>query len=444
MEYSAEEIIIYAVTALLCVALVYFYIRKGKKSSDVVVEKINIAKKEGRFEPNSLHPYIDLKTCIGSAACVKSCPEKDILGIVDGKAYVVNATNCVGHGACFHSCPVEAISLRIGTETRGVDLPHVNQNYETNVRGIYIAGELGGMGLIKNSIEQGKLAIESIAKSKKVRQESLLDVIIVGAGPAGIAASLMAKKLGLRAITLEQGSVGGTVFSFPRSKIVMTHPAELPLYGKVKLTNTSKQELLKLWQNALSSNQIEIKEHTKVEKITPIKDETFRVLTNTGEELIANHVVIAIGRGGTPRKLNVPGEESTKVAYRLLEPEELVGQHILVVGGGDSAVEAALLLKDKNKVTLSYRKEQFARIKPKNEERIAQAIAKKEIEVLFNSEVLSINPEDVLISFGNEQDARTLKNDLVYIFIGGELPISFLQNAGIEITKRFGQIVKRH
>jgi thioredoxin reductase (NADPH) len=443
MSITIEEILIYLVTAIFCASVVYFYIRKGKKNSATVVEKINVAKQEGRFEPNSLHPYIDLNTCIGSAACVKSCPEKDILGIVDGKAYVVNATSCVGHGACFHSCPVEAISLRIGTETRGVDLPHVNQHYETNVRGIYIAGELGGMGLIKNSVEQGKQAIESIAKSKKARTQDLLDVIIVGAGPAGIGASLMAKQLGLRALTLEQGSVGGTVFSFPRSKIVMTHPMDLPLFGKIKLTNTSKQELLEIWKEAISKNEIQLKEQSKVEKITPQKDETFKVILASGDELIANHVIIAIGRGGTPRKLGILGEDLQKVSYRLLEPEEIEGQHVLVVGGGDSAVESALLLKDKNTVTLSYRKEQFARIKPKNAERIAQAIAKKEIDVLFNSEVVSINPTDVLIAF-EDGDSKTIKNDLVYIFIGGELPISFLQNAGIKITKRFGQIVKKY
>lgn len=444
MGFNFEEFIIYLVTAIFCAAVVYYYIRKGKKKSAIVVEKINIAKEEGRFEPISLHPYIDLNTCIGSAACVKSCPEKDILGIVDGKAYVVNATNCIGHGACFHSCPVEAISLRIGTETRGVDLPHINQHYETNVRGIYIAGELGGMGLIKNSIEQGKQAVQSIANSKKKKNENLLDVIIVGAGPAGIAASLMAKSLGLRALTLEQGSVGGTVFSFPRTKIVMTHPVDLPLYGKVKLSNTSKQELLVLWEEAISTNQIQIKEHIKVEKITPTKDEIFKVITNGGEEFEANHVVIAIGRGGTPRKLNVPGEDLPKVAYRLLEPEEIEGQHILIVGGGDSAVESALQLKDKNTVSLSYRKEEFARIKPKNAQRIKAAIASNELNMLFNSEVVSINATEVILAFGNEQDSKIIKNDFVYILIGGELPISFLQNAGIEITKRFGQIVKKH
>ncbi|MGB0432135.1 MAG: 4Fe-4S dicluster domain-containing protein, partial [Bacteroidia bacterium] len=152
---SVEEILIYGVTLLACLAIVVVYVRKGNKLSNENAKKVAIAKEEGRFEPVSLHPYIDLGTCIGSGACITACPEKDILGIVNGKATVINASSCIGHGACFHSCPVEAISLKIGTEKRGVDLPHINPTYETNIKGIYIAGELGGMGLIKNSVEQG-------------------------------------------------------------------------------------------------------------------------------------------------------------------------------------------------------------------------------------------------------------------------------------------------
>ncbi len=444
MEILFEEWFIYSVTAIFCVAVIYLYIRKGKKKTETTLRKIEVAKEEGKLEPNSLHPYIDLDTCIGSAACVNACPEKDILGIVNGKAQVVNATSCVGHGACFHSCPVEAISLRIGTETRGVDLPHVNQNYETNVSGIYIAGELGGMGLIKNSVEQGKQAVKSIAKNKKPPKKGVLDVVIVGAGPAGIGATLMAKSLELNALTLEQNSVGGTVFSFPRSKIVMTNPMQLPLYGKVKLKNTSKQELLNLWHEALSKNDLKIREHTQVEKITPVKDSVFKVCTVAGDEILTNHVIVAIGRGGTPRKLNVPGEESTKVAYRLLEPEDIEGLKILVVGGGDSAVESALLLMDKNEVTLSYRKDQFARIKAKNNQKITKAIADEQIVMYFNSEVTQIKDSEVMLSFNDDGKSIVIENNLVYIFIGGELPIAFLKNAGIEITKKFGQIVKKH
>jgi len=441
MEVLLEQILVYGGVFVLCAVIVFFYLKKNKSQSQKTQLKVEKAKEEGLFEPVSLHPYIDLNTCIGSAACVADCPEKDILGIVDGKATVINASNCVGHGACFHACPVEAISLRIGTETRGVDLPHVNQSFETNIQGIYIAGELGGMGLIKNSVEQGQQAIENMSK-RKSGKEGILDVVIIGAGPAGISATLEAKNRGLKSITLEQDSLGGTVFTFPRSKVVMTSPMDLPLYGKVKLFDTSKDELLDLWKKVISEQNLEIKENTKVESILPLSDKTFKVETNNGEVFICNNVLLAIGRRGTPRKLGIPGEELQKVAYRLLEPERIESKKIVVVGGGDSAVESAMLLMDKNEVILSYRKDKFARIKPKNKEAIDRAIELKSIDVRFNSDLVSIADDSLVIKAG--ESSNQIANDLVYIFAGGELPTSFLQKAGIEITKRFGHIVKKH
>ncbi|HQW04645.1 MAG TPA: NAD(P)-binding domain-containing protein [Flavobacteriales bacterium] len=442
MEVLIEQIAIYGSVILLCGLVIFFYMRSLNKKSAIVEKKVEVAKIEGLFEPVSLHPYIDLNTCIGSAACVADCPEKDILGIVHGKATVINASNCVGHGACFHACPVEAISLRIGTEKRGVDLPHVDEYFETNIKGIYIAGELGGMGLIKNSVEQGQQAMDSIASSKKPKKEGVIDVVIIGAGPAGISATLEAKKRGLTSVTLEQDSLGGTVFTFPRAKIVMTSPMDLPLYGKAKLFDTSKGELLDLWKKVITEQGITINENTKVESILPQKDGTFKVATNTGEEYISNNVLLAIGRRGSPRKLGIPGEELPNVAYRLLEPENISGKKVIVVGGGDSAVESAMLLTEENEVILSYRKEQFARIKPKNKEAVDVSVASGALKVIFNSDLVSISEDSVLLKVGEE--TQQIKNDLVYIFAGGELPTGFLQKAGVEITKRFGHIVKKH
>jgi len=441
-EVLLEELIVYGTVFLLCGLTVLFYLRRKNKKTVETVKKVAIAKEEGLFEPVSLYPYIDLNSCIGSGACITACPEKDILGIVDGIATVINTSNCIGHGACFHACPVEAISLRIGTEKRGVDLPHVSEEYETNIKGMYIAGELGGMGLIKNSVEQGQQAMKSIAKNKKPSKENVLDVVIIGAGPAGISATLAAKEYGLSAITLEQDSLGGTVYTFPRSKIVMTAPMDLPLYGKAKLYDTSKDELLQLWKKVIAEHDLEIIEHTKVQSIVPAADETFKVTTNTGQEYLCNHVLLSIGRRGTPRKLGIPGEDTQKVAYRLLEPELITNKKIIVVGGGDSAIESALLLKDGNEVILSYRKDKFSRLKPKNREKIEEAMANSSLKVVYNSNLVSINEHSILLK--TELDELEVENDLVYIFAGGELPTSFLQNAGIEITKRHGHIMKKH
>ncbi|MBA4054938.1 MAG: 4Fe-4S ferredoxin [Marivirga sp.] len=442
MEILIEQIVIYGAVALLCAMVIYFYLRKEKKKSIQTRQKVTIAKAEGLFEPVSLHPYIDLNICIGSAACVAACPEKDILGLIDGKATVINASNCVGHGACFHACPVEAISLRIGTEKRGVELPHVNQNFESNVEGIYIAGELGGMGLIKNSVEQGQQAIESISKRKRRVSADVLDVVIVGAGPAGISASLTAKKNGLNSVTIEQDSLGGTVYTFPRAKVVMTSPMDLPLFGKLKLTDTSKDALLELWIKVLAENKIKIRENCKINEIIPQQDGTFKLTTNTDDVYRSNNVLLAIGRRGSPRKLNIIGENLPKVAYRLLEPERIINKKVIVVGGGDSAIESALLLKDQNSVTISYRSKQFSRLKPKNKENVERAVSEGSIKVLFNSDLVSINETSVMIKVAER--ISTIENDLVYIFAGGELPGQFLKNAGIEITKKFGHIIKKH
>ena len=417
----------------------FYYLRKKKKASKVTSRKIAKAKEMGFHEPVSLHPVVNLDICLGSGACIKACPEKDILGIVSGQAHTINASRCVGHGACFHACPVQAISLCIGTEKRGVELPHVSQEFETNIKGLYIAGELGGMGLIKNAVEQGKQALQNITKNLNKNAQAEYDVVIVGAGPAGISATLEASKQNLKSVTLEQDSLGGTVYSFPRAKVVMTSPMDLPLHGKIKLGETSKSELLGLWMEILGKYNISINEQEKVESIEK-QDDTFIVMTNKGH-YTTRAILLSIGRRGTPRKLGVPGEENEKVYYRLLEPELIHEQNILVVGGGDSAIESALLLvEENNKVTLSYRSNSFSRIKPRNLEKINQAKDSGEINVIFNSTVVEIKDDEVLLSIENSEEI-TIPNDLVYVFAGGELPTKFLEKIGITITKKFGDAV---
>jgi thioredoxin reductase len=324
-----------------------------------------------------------------------------------------------------------------------VDLPHVNMMFETNVPGIYIAGELGGMGLIKNAVEQGRQAVENIVKFRKGDHQASYDLIIVGAGPAGISAGLTARKHNLNFIILEQDTLGGTVFTFPRSKIVMTSAMDLPLYGKLKLFETSKTELLSIWNKVITQHTIPILENSKVESITP-SDEHFSVELQNGSLLTARNVLLAIGRRGTPRKLGIPGENLEKVAYRLLEPEDIQGKDIAVVGGGDSAIESALLLAPSNRVILAYRGDAFQRIKAKNSERIAEAVKKQELEVRYNTNVVSI--EENFITMVNSLDGTHEKigNHLVYIFAGGELPVEFLKKAGIRITQKFGEAVLKH
>ncbi len=441
MEALLENISGFIFAFIILGSILYFYLRGRAKKTQVVTEKIIRAKEFGLYEPVSLHPVVNQEMCIGSGACIKACPEKDILGLVSGKATTINASRCVGHGACFNACPVKAISLCIGTEKRGVELPHVTPGFETNVSGIYVAGELGGMGLIRNAVEQGKQALNSALKKIDKSVSADYDVAIIGAGPAGLAATLAAAQNNASCITFDQDSLGGTINSFPRAKIVMTSPMEIPLFGKIKLTETSKSELLELWQEILQKNKIRINEEEKVTAINPAHSK-FEIVSTKGT-YTSRSVIIAIGRRGSPRKLGVPGEDKPKVYYRLVEPELIHNQKILVVGGGDSAIESALLLyEEKNEVTISYRGESFARLKEKNLEKINEAIKNNEVRVLFNTEVDEISDDKV--SLKNNSGNMEIENDLVYVFIGGELPIQFLQNTGIMITKKHGDALLSH
>lgn len=420
--------------------MVGIYLLRHRKRSKKTEKKIVKAKEYGLHEPVHIHPYIDPAKCIGSGACVMACPEKDILGLSNGKGKLINASHCVGHGACAAACPVGAITLVFGTETRGVDIPYVTPNFETNVKGVFIAGELGGMGLIKNAITQGCQAIDYITcllRDAGNKDENIHDVLIVGAGPAGIGASLTAFRNKLKFVTIDQDDIGGTVLHYPRQKIVMTSPVELPMYGKVKLKEISKEALLDLWINVLKKTGLRI---NTFEKMTGLKggDGVFRIATSKGEYL-SRHVVLAIGRRGTPRKLGVQGEDLSKVAYRLLDPEQHRDQNLLVVGGGDSAVEAAMALSIQpgNNVILSCRGEAFSRTKPGNKERLDKALSKNVIKVMLNSNVKEITEKDVRISAG--AGVSVIPNDYVYVFAGGELPNEFLKSIGIRIEKKLGK-----
>lgn len=442
MESTQEQILIYGITLGFLLLAILVYIRKLRRGSGIVDNKIRMAKEEGLFEPVSLHPFVDPDSCIGSGACILACPEKDILGFRNGRATVINASRCVGHGACFHACPTQAISLLIGTEQRGVDLPHVDPLFETNVKGIYIAGEIGGMGLIKNAVEQGRQAVDNIAKSLDPAINAEFDLVIVGAGPAGISATLQAKKRNLRSITLEQESVGGTVYTYPRRKIVMTSPMDIPLHGKVKLFQTGKEELIGLWSSILNKHNITIHENTRVNTISG-ENGVFIVHAANNKQFVTQKVLLAIGRRGSPRKLNVPGEDLPKVFYRLLEPESVSHMKVLVVGGGDSAIESALLLAAENEVTLSYRQSTFSRLKPGNDSLIKEAIRENRIQVIMNSNLISIEEKRVVLRLADNHE-KILDNDLVYVFAGGELPAGFLSNAGITVTRKFGERILTH
>jgi thioredoxin reductase (NADPH) len=392
----------------------------------------------GLIEPVSLHPIIDHGKCIGCGSCIAACPEMPqhtVLGLINGKAELVSPTVCIGHGACRSACPTDAITLVFGTARRGVELPVVAPWFETNVPGVFIAGELGGMGLIRNAVEQGRQAVEQIVARRPRGGAGRLDIVIVGAGPAGFSASLAALEKKLAVATVEQESLGGCVFQYPRGKIVMTQPAVLPIVGKVRTTLTTKEQLLEFWLDVQKRTGVAIRCNERVEAIDRDGD-GFVVRTSKGELRCAS-VLLAVGRRGTPRKLGVPGEELSKVVYRLIDPEQYTGRRVLVVGGGDSALEAAASLAEAGaSAALSYRGEAFQRAKQRNRERVDAAVTAGSLRVLLQSEVKSIATERVVLAHAGR--AVQLPNDAVIVNAGGILPTEFLKSIGIEVETKWG------
>lgn len=397
------------------------------------------ALRHGLREPASLHPVVDPGACIGIGSCISVCPEGDVLGLSGGQATPISPARCIGHGLCERACPRQAIRLVFGTVKRGVEIPRIKPNFETNVPGIYIVGELGGMGLIRNAFEQGRQCIEGIAREPRGPRDAL-DVVIVGCGPAGLSASVNCIHQKLNFVTLEKEDIGGTVCSYPRKKLVMTSPVRVPGYGRLDFREISKEELMAVWEDIVTRTGLQVNTKEAVTDVKPTADGCLLV-TSSAATYKTKRVVLAIGRRGVPRTLNLPGERLPKVIYSLREPEAFQGDRIIVVGGGDSAVEAALALSAQpgNEVKISYRKDQFSRIKPGNRERIEDAIAHRTVEVLWSSNLLEIKPDAVVLQV-NSGVAETLPNDLVAIFAGGELPTKFLRACGIEIDTKFGEV----
>ena len=394
------------------------------------------ARKSGLLAPASLHPVIDSCRCLGCRSCVSACPEKTVLGIIDSKSVLVSPANCIGHGACKTACPMNAITLVFGTSERGVDIPLVAPDFETNVPGLFIAGELGGMGLIRNAVEQGRQAMTTIIERCRKGNTQELDVVIVGAGPAGLSASLAAQESGLRYATLEQDSLGGTVSHFPRGKIVMTAPVKLPQIGTVKFREISKEALLEFWEHVIRKTGVQIKFRERVEAITPLvgglEVRTPRNIYRT------KCVLLAIGRRGTPRKLGVPGEDTTKVVYRLIDPGQYCNQKVLVVGGGDSALEAAISIAEQpgTDVSLSYRSGAFSRAKEKNRQKIDDLNNSGRLKVFLNSTVSEIHENRVEID--QQGTMIDIGNDAVIVCAGGILPTPFLKEIGVEVETKYG------
>src|SRR5450755_3283877 len=434
-----DTLVALAIAAIVGIFFVRGYLKKLKKQEEQARAS---AAKGALFSegPKSQHPHIDTAWCIGCGGCTSVCPEGDVLAMIGGKAAIVNGHKCIGHGLCAEACPVNAITMVLASPAMGADMPRLTPEYETSVGNLFIVGELGGLALIKNAVNQGRDCVDTVSgrlSADGTRQVSpdVFDVLIVGAGPAGISASLRAIERKLNYITLERDEIGGTVAKYPRQKLVMTSPVEFPMYGKFKKTELSKETLLAFWDAVLNRADFNGRTGEKVENIHQDGDRVFTVST-ANNQYRARAVILALGRTGTPRKLGVKGEELPKVMYRLIEADHYVNKQILVVGGGDSAVEAAMGLAYQvgNKETLCYRQAAFARIKERNAQRIADSIRKGKVNVLFNSNPVAFTETSVVLDVSGTR--QEIPNDFVWIFAGGAPPNDFLKKIGVGFGER--------
>jgi thioredoxin reductase (NADPH) len=429
-------LVLLGLTVLLGLVFTVLILWRHGAHNRAVRVRIAEARRTGRHESLSLHPVVDEGKCIGCEECVRGCPEADVFVTYRNKAVVVDAAECVGHGVCERVCPVAAITLVMGTETRGVEIPRLNEFFETSVPGLYVVGELGGMGLIRNAIWQATQAVEHAAAAERTAQPDEADLLIVGAGPAGLAAALTAQQSGLRYRLIEQDTVGGAMMHYPRRKLVMTYPAALPGVGEFPFKQVEKEPLLAFWKKVITDQHLVIQEGARLDKVERI-DGGFVAYTSVGP-IRATRVVLALGRRGTPRKLGIPGEDRPNVYYRLLEPEQFRGLGVTVVGGGNAAVESALSLSDVpgTKVTLLHRGAEFAMARATLVKKLEVRGAQGRVEVLRQARLTAV--EEGLVRIEVQGTAAERPNDIVFVMIGGTPPYALLTASGVDLEKKFG------
>ncbi len=431
---NIELLLSWGIGLLIILVFLIPYIKGMKKKEARTRERLKETQLKRQDKALLQHPIINRSLCIGCGICVDSCPEGDVLGLIDGKATIIHGSHCVGHGKCAENCPVGAIEVGLGDISQREDIPQISKNFETNISGIYIIGELSGLALIKNAISHGVKAVNHIQETQPEDISAEFDVVIIGAGPAGLAAALQAKEHGLNYRVLDQDNPGGTILQYPRRKLVLVQPVQLPLFGSLNKGEYEKEKLLEIWETVIREQHIRIETGHKLLGITG-ESGHFNIETSKGI-ISSAKVVLALGRRGTPRKLGIPGEDLGKVMYKLMDAESYKNKKILVVGGGDSAVEAAIGLahQEGNEVTLSYRKDNFFRLKARNEANIESAIANQNLRAVFKSTLIQI--QDNKVKLRSEHKTEILENDFVFIFAGGELPFPLLNSIGIEFGKK--------
>jgi len=379
--------------------------------------------------------------CIGCEACIDVCPT-EVLDLVEHKVRVSRFSDCVQCEQCANACPTQALVMyREGTTPRMLTVPELDEQFQTGVPGQYLIGEVAGKPLVKNAANLGRAVIEHIARELAGRRPGgpggdVLDVLIVGSGPGGLSAGLSCVKHKLSCLVLEKEHViSSTVSRYPKGKHFMAEPCTSHNVSYLPVFDGTKEELVAAWTQVIEGIKLPIKLGEAVETVKRGDDGVFTIKSTVGTYR-SRTVVLATGLRGKPRLLVVPGANLEKVQSLLDDPAELAGEAVLVVGGGDSAVEGAMALAEVGAtVTLSYRGDGFSRCKQGNQKRLAEMVAARQLAVLLESNVKCFTPDSVTITLADKSET-VIANQRAFVLIGADTPVAWLETNNVRFVER--------
>ena len=382
-------------------------------------------------------PVIDAATCLGCYACVDACPY-DVLEIHRYVAVVARPADCCGLILCEQKCPNGSLAIALADRPADTAATDVDADLESRtVPGLYLAGDVTGQPLIRTAIDQGARAVRAIAARPRETAAGALDVLIVGAGPAGLSAALEAQRRGLRHVALEQATIAESIRSFPRGKLVID--PDLPTESLLWLAEATKEELLARWTRTVREARPAIREGWRVTGIAPAgapgSGFVVEAVDRDGrsETHRAARVLVAIGRRGTPRRLPIelPADILDHVHYSLADARSFAGRRVLVVGLGDVAMEAAIALSRQpgTTVTIAARGPDFRRGKARNIAEIRRRAASGTLAIHWRAEVAALAPGRATLA--TPAGPLEVGCDAVFVLIGAIPPEDLLRRAGV-------------